>query len=318
MLTLFTFIASQNSALFSNLFFVFVLFFTGIGLALLTVPAYSLLGQYFDKYLPLASGVVEVCGALGIVVFPPLTQILLDTYGWRNTLLLLGAVCLHMIISGILFRSPNTRRFSLLPTNDFFNDNKSTLGNNDLDYDTFSWMDLPSEGSSQTVKRKFDIFNLTGLHLFKNLSFLANCAATGSSSCIFTGWIIYFVPHCIAKGLSPREASLLASIAGFAYLIGCLVYIPIVSKQLISARGYIYISCAISSISLFADTFSSTFTTILVTNACFGFSFGSVYPLLIVCLKYVVNEGDLSKAFGWQVAVGGTFRILSGFLVGKC
>ena len=223
-----------------------------------------------------------------------------------------------MIISGILFRSPNTKKFSLLATNDDFNDNESSLGNNDFEYDTFTWMDLPSASSCHTVKRKLEIIlNITGLHLFKNLSFLANCAASGSSSCIFTGWIIYFVPHCIAKGLTPREASLLASIAGFAYLLGCLAYIPIVSKHLISARGYIYISCTMTSISLFADTFSSTFTAILVTNACFGFSFSAVYPLLIVCLKYVVDEDDLSKAFGWQVAVGGTFRILSGFLVGK-
>ena len=285
-------------------------------MALLTVPAYSLLGQYFDKYLPLASGVFEACAALGIVIFPPLTQILLDTYGWRNTLLLLGGVSLHLIISGMLFRSPNTQTFSLLATNDDVNDNESCQNDN-LEYNTFTWMDLPSASSRHTVICKFDILNLTGLHLFKNLSFLANCAASGSSNCVFTGWIIYFVPHCLTKGLTLREASLLASIAGFAYLLGCLMYIPIVSKQLISARGYIYISCAVTSISLFADTFSPTFGTILVSNTCFGFSFSAVFPLLIVCLKYAVDEDDLSKAFGWQVAVGGTFRIVSGFLVGK-
>ena len=193
---------------------------------------------------------------------------------------------------------------------DDVNDNESCLENDTLEYDIFTWMDLPSASSRQTVKRQFDILNLTGLHLFQNRSFLANCAASGSSNCVFTGWIIYFVPHCLTKGLTLQEASLLASIAGFAYLLGCLMYIPIISRQLISARGYIYISCAMTSISLFADTLSSTFATILVSNTCFGFSFSAVFPLLIVCLKHVVDEDDLSKAYGWQVAVGGTFRII--------
>ena len=79
----------------------------GFGLALLMVPGFALLGQYFDKYYPLAGGVCLACGGLGIIIFPPLTQGLLDTYGWRNTLLLLGVIYLHMIIGGILLRSPS-------------------------------------------------------------------------------------------------------------------------------------------------------------------------------------------------------------------
>ena len=266
----------------------------------------------------MAHGIREACGALGIIVFPPLTQVLLDTYGWRNTLLLLGAIYSHTLISGILFRSPSyEQKFSLVATNDDLDENDSCLETNDSENDTFTWMDLPLEGSGYSTKRKFDILYFTGLHLFKNFSFLANCAVSLSASCAFTGWVIYFVPHCLTKGLTPQEASLLASIAGFAYLLGCLVYIPFVSKQLISARGYIYISCAMVSISLIADTFSLTYATILLSNTCFAFSFSAIHPLVDVCLKPVVGEENLSKAFGWQVAVGGIFRIFSGFLVGK-
>ena len=119
------------------------------------------------------------------------------------------------------------------------------------------------------------------------------------------------------KGLTLQEASLLASIAGFAYVLGPFVYIVVVSKRIISARGYIYVSCAVGSISLFADPFSLTFATVLMSSSTFAFSYNAVYPLLDVCLKSVVNEDDLSKAFGWRIAVGGVFRILSGFLVGK-
>ena len=179
---------------------------------------------------------------------------LLDTYGWRNTLLLLGGIYLHMIICGILFQSPTrVQTFSLLTTNDLDDEKDSCVETNASEHETFSWMDLSSTSSERAAKRNYEFVHRTGLHLFTDFSFLANCVAAGSASCTFTGWVIYFVPHCLAKGLTPQEASLLASIAGFAYLLGPFAYIPIVLKRLISARGYIYISCAVESISLFAD-----------------------------------------------------------------
>ena len=296
----------------------YTIFFAGVALALLKIPGQVLQGQYFDKYYPLARGVCTVCGALGIIVFPPLTQVFLDTYGWRNTLLLLGGIYLHMIISGILFRSPTqVQRFSLLTTNDLDDENDPCLETNASEHDTLLWMDLSSTSSERAAKCTFEFMHLTGLHLFTKFSFLANCAAAGSASCSFIGWVIYFVPHCLTKGLTPQEASLLASIAGLAYLLGPFVYIPIVSKGLISVRGCIYISCAVESISLFADPFSSTFATVLLSSACFTFSYSANYPLLDVCLKSVVDEDDLSKAFGWRAPVIGVFRIFSGFFVGK-
>ena len=281
------------------------------------IPGFALLGQHFDKYYPLAAGVCQACSGLGIVTFPPLTQMLLETYGWRNTLLLLGGIYLHMIIGGILFGSPSKlHKFSSLTTNDL-DDDDSCLETNASEHDSFTWMDLSSTSSGRTAEYKFDYMHLTGLHLFKNLSFLANCAAAGSASCTITGWVIYFVPHCLTKGLTAKEASLLASIAGFAFVLGTFVYIPIVSKRLISIRGYFYITCAMESLSLFADPFSSTFVTVLLSSASFAFCYSAITPLMDVCLKYVVDEDDLSKAFGWRVAVGGIFRTVSGFLVGK-
>ena len=223
-----------------------------------------------------------------------------------------------MIIGGILFGSPSqSQKFSLLTTNDLDDDSDPCLETNASEHDSFTWMDLSSTSSGRTAKYKFYCMRHTGLNLFKNLSFLANCAAAGSACCTITGWVIYFVPHCLTKGLTPTEAALLASIAGFGFVLGTFVYIPIVSKLLISIRANFYISCAMESLSLLADPFSSTFVTVLLSSVSFAFSYSAVIPMMDVCLKSIVDEDDLSKAFGWRVAVGGIFRIVSGFLVGK-
>ncbi|XP_072051559.1 monocarboxylate transporter 11-like isoform X3 [Amphiura filiformis] len=79
----------------------------GIAMALVTVPCYSLLGQYFDRHYLLACSLFQGCGSLGMMIFAPLTQLLLDTYGWRNTLLLLGAMYFHVFVGGALLRKPN-------------------------------------------------------------------------------------------------------------------------------------------------------------------------------------------------------------------
>ena len=47
------------------------------------------------------------------------------------------------------------------------------------------------------------------------------------------------------------------------------------------------------------------------------FGYSANFPLLNINFKSVVDEDELSKAFGWRAAVKGVVRILSGFLVGK-
>ena len=282
-------------------------------MTMLSIPGYSLVAQYFDKYYPLASGIIQASGALGVMVFAPLAQILLDAYGWRNTLLILGGIYSHLIVSGTLFRSPPKTK-SYMKLNDV---DCSDYCLNTYD-DEFKWTELAAKNEGKIWNKCYKVMSMSGLQLFKNCSFIAICIALGLLNGTYTGLVIYLVPHCLTKGLSPTEASLLASIVGFALLLGCFGYVPVVSKQILSARGYIYVSCTVASISLVADTFSLTFTTILLSNICAAYSIGALHPLLDVCLKSAVDDDSLAKAFGWRVAVGGVFRIFSGFLIGKC
>ena len=228
-------------------------------------------------------------------------------------LLVLGGIYSHLIVSGALFRSPSKKntypKLSDVDCNDY------RLNTND---DAFEWTEPSAKNSGNTSNKCYKLMSMSGLELFKNCSFIAICIALGCSDGTYTGWLIYLVPHCLTKGLTPTEAALLASIVGFALLLGCCGYVPVVSKQILSARDYIYVSCTVASISLLADTFSVTLTTTLLSNACFAYSIGALHPLLDVCLKSAVDGDTLAKAFGWRVAVSGVFRILSGFVIGKC
>ncbi|XP_072018083.1 monocarboxylate transporter 12-like [Amphiura filiformis] len=76
----------------------------GISFALLLVPGYALLAQYFERHYSLAIGIVYASASFGLMVAAPVAQFLLDTYGWRGTLLILGGINFHLLFSGSLLR----------------------------------------------------------------------------------------------------------------------------------------------------------------------------------------------------------------------
>ncbi|XP_061712871.1 uncharacterized protein LOC133521814 [Cydia pomonella] len=76
----------------------------GFGLSLCYVAAVVIVAYYFEKKRSLATG-ISVCGSgIGTFIFAPLTNVLLDEYGWRGTTLILAGFFLNMAVCGLLFR----------------------------------------------------------------------------------------------------------------------------------------------------------------------------------------------------------------------
>lgn len=86
-----------------TLFFTFGIM-AGFGLSLCYVAAVVIVAYYFEKKRSLATG-ISVCGSgIGTFLFAPLTQILLNEYGWRGTTLIVAGLFLNMAVCGLLFR----------------------------------------------------------------------------------------------------------------------------------------------------------------------------------------------------------------------
>ena len=297
----------------------FTPYISGIGFSLVLSPSYSLLAQWFDAYYPLASSVFYSSGSVGLMVFAPLTQLILTTYGWRNTLLLLGAIYFHIVVCAALFRSPRvsiTETYSLLTSNDLhFAYNSSFVNESCNNDESFGWMDERAQGKQRLTK----FLELSGLSLLKNWTFIAISILMGSMASTITAWVVYFIPHCLAKGLSLYEASLIATGSGFAHFIGHLIYLPFMSKNVNvgTVKVVIYISGTVAALALFMDRFTETIATISLSNALFACGTGAAWPLCDVLLKLNVEPDMFAKAFGWRLGICGLLRYLPGFLVGK-
>lgn len=77
---------------------------SGFGLSLCYVASVVIVAYYFDKKRSFATG-LSVCGSgIGTFIFAPLMQVLLDTYGWRGTTLILAGLFLNLAVCGALMR----------------------------------------------------------------------------------------------------------------------------------------------------------------------------------------------------------------------
>ena len=73
-------------------------------MSMLGMPTTVLLGFYFRRRRSLANSLVKCGVGVGAVAFPPIVTYLLERYGLRGSLLLMGGVCLNIIAAASLLR----------------------------------------------------------------------------------------------------------------------------------------------------------------------------------------------------------------------
>ncbi|PVD18527.1 hypothetical protein C0Q70_21076 [Pomacea canaliculata] len=85
-------------------FFLACHFFIGLSNATIFIPTALLLGNYFNARRAFATSVGNAGISVGNLVFSPLAQYLVMTYGTRGAILLTGGVCLQSVIAASLCR----------------------------------------------------------------------------------------------------------------------------------------------------------------------------------------------------------------------
>lgn len=102
-LACFGFLVSAFTPNMETLFFTFGIV-SGFGLSLCYVAAVVIVAYYFEKKRSLATG-LSVCGSgIGTFIFAPVTQMLLDEYGWRGTTIILAGLFLNITVCGVLMK----------------------------------------------------------------------------------------------------------------------------------------------------------------------------------------------------------------------
>lgn len=76
----------------------------GVGFGMIYLPSIVSVGYYFEKRRAMATG-IAVCGSgIGTFIFAPFTKFLLDTYDWKNALLIMAGIIFNGAVCGALMR----------------------------------------------------------------------------------------------------------------------------------------------------------------------------------------------------------------------
>lgn len=80
---------------------------SGLGLALVSVPAIVIVAVWFEQKRAFATGFAVMGAGAGVFIFGPLVKHLLENNDWRNTVVIIAAIFLNCAVAGALFRSLN-------------------------------------------------------------------------------------------------------------------------------------------------------------------------------------------------------------------
>ena len=285
-----------------NFFILFFLHhFSGLGAGCVYETCRVELVFYFHDKFPLAYLLLTIGGPVGMMVYGPLTQVLLDTYGWRGTMLILGGVSFHVVICGLLMR-PGKHSIK-----DY---NKASLNDNDD-------VKHPERGTSSPVNCFHEFLMIAGLDVFRNVEFLILSCARMAINIGHAGVIIYMVPNGLSLGLNTTEASFLTSAWGFGSIIGLSLSAFVTQRKFISNHLTAGISGLISAICFAASPFLTTVTCQFLNLTLLSVGTEGVAQVLAVNTRNLPFSDDQQfNVIGWQCFLVGMSCTIGDIIAG--
>ncbi|XP_073981886.1 solute carrier family 16 member hermes isoform X2 [Rhodnius prolixus] len=124
----------------------------GLGAGLSFPPGIYLVTSYFVKYRGLANGLAISGSAIGSIIFPPFLRLLLENFGYRGAVLIMGGFTLNVIVGALLYE-PVEKHMKWIKVKKELSNGSSML--NGKDEKSFTEIALPSiqgtEKNGETV-----------------------------------------------------------------------------------------------------------------------------------------------------------------------
>ncbi|XP_033638148.1 monocarboxylate transporter 12-like [Asterias rubens] len=280
----------------------------GPGISFAIILSKSMIGRCFKTNYATANGIGQTGSPLGLILMAPLVQLLLDTYGWRGAMLLLGGISLHLVVCGALLRQPSTEKqnqesYQQVPSGE---ETKSTLRR---DKESTSRIQLMKE-VLMTIKRSF------GISVCLQKPFWIPTVIATSNRLLHTLWSVYYVDHILNKGFSAEDAIVFCTAAGVAKLTAKLLTGPLVDRGVLKLRTLMAILLTLCSITLLTDPWMNSFWLAIVNVAIYDFTNGGVSSLVDVYTRELIGPELLTCAFSRMELVAGIVVSCSGFFPG--
>jgi MFS family permease len=177
-------------------FYIFCCLFIGIGISGVDVVLLSTIARWFIIKRGLLTGIVKVGTGAGMFIMPLIINKLINYYGWRNTLIILGIIVLILffIVSQMLVRDPFIK--GLAPDGD---------------------RDIKNRVKSH-IEKGISFKKAIGTRQFYTIAIVYTLFYTCSNT-----MMIHIVPHGLDLGLTGGDAAKVLSTLGAFSIFGRLL-----------------------------------------------------------------------------------------------
>ncbi|XP_011356479.1 monocarboxylate transporter 2 [Pteropus vampyrus] len=276
-------------------------FIGGLGLAFNLQPALTIIGKYFCKKRPMANGLAMAGSPVFLSTLAPFNQFLYNTYGWKGSFLILGAILLNACVAGSLMRPIGP---------------KQTKSKNKISARVLQ----PGVKKSRKKKSTWEIINkYLDFSLFKHRGFLIYLSGNVILFLGFFAPIIFLAPYAKDKGIDEYSAALLLSIMAFVDMFARPAGGFIANSSLVRPRIQYFFSFAImfTGVCHLLCPLAEDYTSLVLYAVFFGLGFGSVSSVLFETLMDLVGAQRFSSAVGLVTVVECCPVLLGPPLAGK-
>ncbi|TKC46846.1 hypothetical protein EI555_015256 [Monodon monoceros] len=278
-------------------------FICGLGLAFNLQPALTILGKYFYKKRPMASGLAMAGSPVFLSTLAPFNQYLFNTYGWKGSFLILGGLLLNSCVAGSLMRPVGPK----LTTKK----SKSKVGVRVTD------SGMKKRHRKKSICAKIDKY--LDFSLFKHRGFLIYLSGNVIMFLGFFAPIIFLAPYAKDKGIDEYSAAFLLSVMAFVDMFARPTVGFIANSKLIRPRIQYFFSFAIlfNGVCHLLCPLAEDYTSLVMYAVFFGLGFGSVSSILFESLMDLVGAQRFSSAVGLVTVVECCPVLLGPPLAGK-
>ena len=130
--------------------FIFIIFISGIGMALIHSPMLAIIGVYFHKHRGLANSVFNGGGSVGGLMFAPIIVKIFDEYQFSGAMLIFSGLLMNICVSALLLRPIETyhkkKRKSIYKGAEITGESKPLLRENTVDFKNVNKISSRLEG----------------------------------------------------------------------------------------------------------------------------------------------------------------------------
>ncbi len=266
----------------TNIYLFFVIFFVlGIcSAAVLYEPAFAVIAQWFHKRRTNALAVVTFAAGFASTIFIPLADVLLNAFGWRDAMLILGIALAAITIpihAFALRRRPQD--LGLLPDGETMTDGTPRRV-------------LPSLSLSDALHSRFFWILTLGFGL-------SNLAASATR--------VHFIPFLIDSGINASTAAYASGTIGIMQVAGRVIFAPLDNR--LSGRVMVAGVFALQAAAISFLLFGASLLTVGIFVVTFGTSYGArtlARPSILAELFGSASYGRISSVMAIFLTIAAT------------